>query len=178
MLEHARAGAPLPVVRLSGLGCAVLRVRNGDLETLRRIGQALGVKLPAEPNCAEGISPCALCLAPGEWLIVGEGPMDALEHVLASVSGESTCHVVDVSNGNAIFGLEGPLAARILSRGCSLDLHPRVFPPGCCAQTVFAHIPALIHRPSDGAEFRLYVDASYEAYFSAWLAGVVSLLSA
>ncbi|MDT7677764.1 MAG: sarcosine oxidase, subunit gamma, partial [Pseudonocardiales bacterium] len=70
-------------------------------------------------------------------------------------------------------------AREVLEQGCPLDLHPRVFGPGRCVQTMLARAQVVIWRPAsdatDGAEdspgetFRLLVRGSFAGYLAAWL---------
>ena len=54
--------------------------------------------------------------------------------------------------------------------GCSLDLHPSVFPPGRCAQTLLARAQVILYRP-ERARLRLLVRPSFADYLRAWLDG-------
>jgi sarcosine oxidase subunit gamma len=61
----------------------------------------------------------------------------------------------------------GPRARDLLAHGCALDLHPRVFGPGRCAQTMLARAQVvLLPRPDD---FLVLVRSSFAAYLSEWL---------
>ena len=114
---------------------------------------------PLEPNTtAESDGRLVLWLGPDEWLVVGAGEGDF----------PGAQAVVDVSANRVAFELEGPLAADLLARGCSLDLHASVFPPGRCAQTLVAHAQVILHRSSDET-FRLLVRPSFARYLRAWL---------
>jgi len=48
--------------------------------------------------------------------------------------------VVDASSGQTVIKVSGPGARDVMARGCPLDLHPREFRRGDCAQTHFDHI--------------------------------------
>ena len=63
-------------------------------------------------------------------------------------------------------------ARELLEFGCPIDLHPRVFGPGRCAQTLLARANALIWHVADEPEdtWRLFVRPSFAAYVAAWLA--------
>jgi sarcosine oxidase subunit gamma len=56
----------------------------------------------------------------------------------------------DVSASRVAFAVRGARALDVLAAGCPLDLHPDVFPPGRCAQSVFARVSALYARAADG----------------------------
>ena len=65
-----------------------------------------------------------------------------------------------------------PRVRELLEFGCPIDLHPRVFGPGRCAQTLLARANVLIWHVADGPEdtFRLFVRPSFAAYVAAWIA--------
>ena len=154
----------MKVAKLPGQRCAVLRLRAADADLLARANGALGALLPLDANRANGD---LLWLAPGEWLLV-----DCSEEVLKRLGDaldRATFHIADITHGRMALSLTGAPARALLARGCSLDLHPRAFPHGSCAQSVFAQIPAIIHFRSDTPEYRLYLDSSFEAYAMAWL---------
>jgi sarcosine oxidase subunit gamma len=61
----------------------------------------------------------------------------------------------------------------VLAKGCPLDLHPRAFPPGACAQSLLAKVAVLIHLQDDdrarGPSFDVYVARSFAHYLWMWL---------
>lgn len=109
---------------------------------------------PMEPNSVVGD---ALWLGPDEWLVLG-GREGAFADQPAAV---------DVSANRICLELSGDDAADVLARGCALDLHPSVFPPGRCAQTLVARAQVILYR-TDHA-FRLLVRPSFANYLRAWL---------
>ena len=80
--------------------------------------------------------------------------------------------IVDVSANRTTLELRGPRARELLEFGCPIDLHPRVFGPGRCAQTLLARANVLIWHVADEPEdtWRLFVRPSFAAYVAAWLA--------
>jgi len=104
---------------------------------------------PDEPNRATGN---ALWLGPRRWLVVdAPAPPGAI--------------VTDLGQARTVIRLSGARARDVLATGCLLDLHPAVFPPGHCAQTVIAHCTVLIHAVDDTPSFDLYVARSYARHF-------------
>jgi sarcosine oxidase subunit gamma len=77
--------------------------------------------------------------------------------------------VVDVSDSRAVITLSGPRALDVLAKGCPLDLHPRVFSPGRCAQSLLAKAHVLLHRVDDAPTFEIYVHRSFADYLWTWL---------
>jgi sarcosine oxidase, subunit gamma len=110
---------------------------------------------PLSPNTVVGD---ALWLGPDEWLVLGGRERDYPDG----------CAAVDVSANRVCFELSGEGAAEVLARGCALDLHPSVFPPGRCAQTLLARTQVILYR-TDEHTFRLLVRPSYADYLRAWL---------
>jgi sarcosine oxidase subunit gamma len=112
-------------------------------------------KPPLAPNTVAGD---ALWLGPDEWLVLGGREEDYCDAWAA----------VDVSANRVCFELSGPSAVEVLARGCTLDLHPSVFPPGRCAQTLFARAQVILYRTEEQV-FRLLVRPSFADYLRAWL---------
>jgi sarcosine oxidase subunit gamma len=115
---------------------------------------------PVEPNTSAGD---VLWLGPDEWLVVGRREEDYPEAAAA----------VDVSAARVCFELTGKDVEDVLTQGCSLDLHPSVFAPGCCAQTLLAKAQVILHRTEREA-FRIFVRPSFAPYLRAWLEDAVT----
>ena len=109
---------------------------------------------PVAPNTVVGD---AIWLGPDEWLVLGGREEDYAELPAA----------VDVSANRVCLELSGDGAADVLDRGCALDLHPSVYPPGRCAQTLVARAQVILWRTEDA--FRLLVRPSFADYLRAWL---------
>ena len=126
--------------------------------------------LPTEPNTVAGdATRAALWLGPDEWLVVGPtGSEPELEGEFAAAGAT----VIDVSANRTTLELRGLRARELLEFGCQIDLDPRVFGPGRCAQTLLARANVLIWFVSDEPEpvYRLFVRPSFAAYVAAWLA--------
>jgi sarcosine oxidase subunit gamma len=131
---------------------------------------APGTSLPTEPNTVVGdATRAALWLGPDEWLVVGPpGSEPELEAELRGLGAS----IVDVSANRTTLELRGPRARKLLEFGCPIDLHPRVFGPGRCVQTLLARANVLIWYVTDDPEpvYRILVRPSFAAYFAAWLA--------
>jgi sarcosine oxidase subunit gamma len=129
---------------------------------------ARGFALPARTDSSEGGDTGALLwLGPRSWLFVAgqpalSGAFDAARKALNDAEGTR----FDVSSSYAGWTISGDAAARVLNRGCPLDLHPAVFRPGDCAQSVLGHVNALIYRPGEASAFIVMVARSFAA--DAW----------
>ena len=110
-----------------------------------------------------------LWLAPGTWMVVAQDVEDGgLYSRLREELGDRAA-VVDQSHGRAVLRLAGARARDVLAKGCRLDLHPRVFTPGMCAQTVIAQIGVLLHQCDEIPTYDLYVFPGYALDFLEWL---------
>ena len=111
----------------------------------------LGSRLPATPNTwvAAG-SGHAVWLAPGEWLMISTASApDELEYQVGETVRPLGGAVVDVSAQRIGVRIAGTRAREVLAKGCSIDLHPRVFVPGSATQTTV--IPATTTENPCGA---------------------------
>jgi sarcosine oxidase, subunit gamma len=125
---------------------------------------------PTQPNTVTGdASRAALWLGPDEWLVIGRPESEAALETDLRATGAT---VVDVSANRTTLELRGPRARELLEFGCPIDLDPRVFGPGRCAQTLLARANVLIWFVADDPEpvYRLLVRPSFAAYVAAWLA--------
>jgi sarcosine oxidase, subunit gamma len=148
-----------------------LRADPGDNRVAEAVRKALGFGLPKEPNTAFSAGGrSALWLGPDEWLVVGgEGEEALLQRVLRTALGDAFGSVVDVSANRTVIELSGPSARDVLAHGCPLDLHPRQFTPGRCAQTLLAKAQVIIHQVNELPTFHLYVRTSFAWYVADWL---------
>jgi sarcosine oxidase, subunit gamma len=130
--------------------------------------------LPLAANTVHGGPDAAvLWLGPDEWLVFG--PVDgahAIEAQLVTATDGLDVSIVDVSANRTTLELSGADARSILEAGCSLDLDPRAFGPGRCAQTFLARANVILWQTSDRPEpaYRLLVRPSFAAYVAAWIA--------
>jgi sarcosine oxidase subunit gamma len=175
-LQRAAGDAPETAgVRLSERAFrAMITVRGdgGDADFLSAVRAAAGVKLPLAPNTTErGTSVTALWLGPDEWLLTAPaGEERLLVPALRSSLGERHTAVVDLSESRAVIAVSGRNARDLLSKGCTLDLHPRAFPVGACAQTGLARAGVLIYLVDDTPTFEITILRSFADYLWTWLA--------
>ncbi len=152
-------------------GLLVLRGDSGDQALRSAVAATIGLEPVAEPLTAarrRGLS--ILWLGPDEWLVVTPDRRRArIERALRDALTGQHAAVTDVSHGRVILVLSGPDAPAVLAKGCSLDLHPRRFGSGRCAQSRLAKCQALIHQTGDAPEFEIYVQRSFAQYAWTWL---------
>lgn len=153
---------PPAAVNLRGLG--------RDPAFVRAAGSALGCILPLRANTVETTAGrTVVWLGPDEWLVLGEpGQEGAIADALEVALAGQHVSVVDVSGNRALLRLEGDGARGVLEKGCSLDLHPRKFTPGCSAQTLLARAQViLVARGADA--YDILPRRSFAPYLRAWL---------
>lgn len=129
-----------------------------------------GIPLPLAPNRVAATGALrVLWLGPDEWLIVAEGEApELLTRLQHAVDGRRAA-VNDLSSSRAIIEITGDRARDLLAAGCGLDLHPRVFGPGRCAQTLFAQVPVVLDQIDDAPHYRLLVRRSYARWLVDWM---------
>ncbi len=149
---------------------AMVNVRLGarDAETSAR----LGVDLPTVPNTwVPTDAGFAVWLGPDEWLLTStaEAPEELEERVRGAVlpcGGAAT----DVSAQRISLWLSGPRARDVLAKGCSIDLHPRVFGLGSSAQTMLGQAGVvLLSLSAAGDDHLILVRSSFAGYLADWL---------
>jgi sarcosine oxidase subunit gamma len=145
-------------------------------EVAVRVGQALGIALPVEPNTvASAGERSVLWLGPDEWLIVDAmNTPEEIEATVRAAFAPDWGSVVDVSANRTIMELSGPRARDLLAHGCSLDLHPRRWRPGRCAQTLLAQTAVILWQTDEAPTFKILVRASFAAHLARWLADAMS----
>jgi sarcosine oxidase subunit gamma len=149
---------------------AMVDVRLGTVGA--EASAALGVELPTTPNTwVPAGAGRAVWLGPDEWLLSSttEGPEDLEARVRAAVvplGGAAT----DVSAQRIGVRLTGPRVRDVLAKGCSIDLHPRVFGRGSSAQTALGQAGVVLLALSDaGDDYAVLVRSSFAGYLADWL---------
>ena len=157
------------------LGKIELRGDPGDRAFMAAVGRAIDLLLPTEPNTTAARGDLtALWLGPDAWLLTC--PPEALAALAGSLRdalADVHAAVIDVSDGRVALRLSGANARDVLAKGCPLDLHPRAFATGSCAQSLVVKASVLLHLLDDdargGPAFDLYVARSFAHYLFAWL---------
>jgi sarcosine oxidase subunit gamma len=189
MSEPVRRESPLVAIDRSARG-GILRRRSGvvltekpflghinlrgdpaapDFSAVAR--SVIGFDLPLAANTVTASREFTVFwLGPDEWLMLtpGGGEVAVARDLSAALHGQFAA-VTDVSGGQMVIALGGEYARDVLAKGCSLDLHPRVFGPGRCAQTHLARAGVLIHQRDDAPTFGLIVRRSFADYLWRWL---------
>ena len=135
------------------------------------VESVVGARAPIEPNTVSRVGDTFIVwLGPDEWLVIS--PPDIKDSLSAKLEETLTglhVSVNDISGGQMIIRLRGTHARDLLSKGCPLDLHPRVFGAGQCAQSHIAKSNALIIQVDDRPTYDVIVRRSFADYLARWL---------
>ena len=172
----SRAAQPAPdaevhLAEKRAIGKINLRADSANAVLMQALASALGYELPREPNRTNGEGDRgALWLGPDEWLVTAPaGQEKALFETLSQAAAGHHVALSDVSDARIMLTLSGPRAREVLEKGCSLDLHPRAFQTGHCAQTRLARAAILLHQTDDMPVYDIHVAWSFAAYLWVWL---------
>ena len=148
-----------------------LRGRQSDSEFCAAVLDITGVELPLNANTFVTSGNLKIYwLGPEEWLIViqPEQRIELKSSLQQGLQGIFSL-VTDVSSGQTIISICGINARALIEKGCTVDLHPRQFKKGACAQTHLAKAAILISVIEDGMEFEIIVRRSFADYLGLWL---------
>lgn len=130
------------------------------------VQSVIGVEPPAQPNTVvQGTDCCIMWLSPDEWMVRSKtGKGVDLPHRLSEALGEEFSAATDQSSGYSIVHLSGPHATAVLSKGCPMDLHPRAFAVGQCAQTMYFKTGVLLRKLDEEGAWEIIVRRSFADY--------------
>ena len=169
-LGEAKGEAPT-IREVPFLGFLNLRGKANNTGIQAATLNLLGCELPVEANTMiESGDNRIYWLGPDEWLIVTPTGQQAklADDLRAALKGVFSS-VVDNSSGLTMLEISGDNAASLLASDCPLDLHPRVFKPGQCAQTRLAKAGMTIAPMRDGSGFEVIIRRSFADYIGLWL---------
>lgn len=150
---------------------------SGDFTGI--VASVLGGDLPIQPNTVVvygGIT--IFWLGPDEWLVhTPEDGQDDLIGRLRATLGDTFSAVTDVTDYFVVIEMRGADCRDVLARGCSLDMHPRNFGAGQCAQSHFSHATVLLHQIND-TDFDVQVRWTYAQYLWGYLRKAVENVAA
>ncbi len=162
--------AGIQVVIEASRGHINLRGNAEDGHLVAAAEKSLGQDLPRAPNTFTQGKHRIYWLGPDEWLIVTAAASAGQQSAhLAAALREHHAAVNDLSGGQIALRLSGEGVERLLAKGCSLDLHPDVFPIGACAQSGLAKAQALFACIDDKPTFQIIVRRSFSDYLMHWL---------
>ena len=156
------------------LGYVNLRGDVADVSFVDGARRVLGVELPSSANTVIETKGLIACwLGPDEWMAIvrPDGETEIIAALREAMDSLRTA-VTDTTGGYTMLNLSGDHARDLLAKGCTLDLHPRVFAPGQCAQTNLARTPVLlIPRTNDPdlQSFNVVVRRSFADHLAHWI---------
>jgi len=143
-----RAVGGIDLVERPFVGKVNLRADPADAAIAEAVQGVLGRALPLEPNTVGATDEYTVFwLGPDEWQIHcrEDGQWELADALGRALAGRHAA-VVDVSDYYLVMRLSGDKAREVLEKAVPLDLHPRAFPGGRCAQTRLAHATVLLHK--------------------------------
>jgi sarcosine oxidase, subunit gamma len=129
------------------------------------VEQVVGGPLPTRPDTWTALpAGQALRLGPDEWLLTsGAARPEDWEFAVDEAAEAHGGMAVDVSAQRTGLWVRGRAARELLSTGCALDLRPRSFPSGRCAQTLFGQAAVVLVAHGDD-DLQLVVRPSFAGY--------------
>jgi sarcosine oxidase subunit gamma len=167
--DHSDAG--LSMRELPFRGVIDLRLDQRDKGARDAAELALVVALPEAGLSVIGPAGNVLWLGPDEFLIVTEPEREiaVAASLLGALRGRRAA-VIDISDSRTIIALSGIHARDVLAKGCGIDLHPRSFAPGQCAQSSLAKARVALYQLDDAPTYHIIVERSLAEYLWLWLA--------
>jgi sarcosine oxidase subunit gamma len=151
---------------------AIINIRGnaGDLVFSAAVKVATGADLPSANTVSAADDLRLLWLGPNEWWVVTPDAKrtELIERLRQAFAGQHTA-VVDVSESRTVITISGPAARDVLARGISLDLHPRAFGPGQCAQTGMSKANVVLHQIDNQPSYEIYILKSFSDYLWRWI---------
>jgi sarcosine oxidase subunit gamma len=128
-----------------------------------------GRPVPQAMNTWSGDDPVICRIAPDTWLLLSalHEAADLLDAV-RTACGKKPCAITDLSDAYVTLALDGPRAAEVLARGCSVDFAPSAFGPDACTRTRLAQLPVVVRRVT-AERFECVVDRSAAQYLFDWM---------
>ena len=129
-----------------------------------QVARQFSIALPIVPNTiirSEVLT--AFWLGSRSWLLVAESSGSPLTDLVEKRNALNTAGgaLFDLSVSRVAYRLAGVRAADVLATGCPLDLHPRVFRAGDCAQSVFGRVNMLLCKTDEAPSFIIMVPRSF-----------------
>ncbi|MBB4519174.1 sarcosine oxidase subunit gamma [Paraburkholderia fungorum] len=141
-----------------------------DAAFVSAVESVLGCRPPEKANTlARGNGYDMLWLGPDEWLVRSATAHDAtrtapLQAKLGAAFAGVFASAVDIGSGYTVLEISGTRSREVLARGCPLDLHPKLFGVGQCAQSHYFKASMTL-LPTGADSFDIVVRRSFADYF-------------
>ncbi|MFT5399281.1 MAG: heterotetrameric sarcosine oxidase gamma subunit [Planctomycetota bacterium] len=157
--------------RISLTSIQILSFKGQYKKAAKAITKSLGIDCPTTPGqCASDAHTQIIWVSPISWMIVasdadaGRSTDQLLENLQQAVG--KLAAVVDQSHGRCGLRLSGENARKVMAKNTAIDLHPRSFGSGQCAQTSVAHMNASLVQVDDKPTYDLFVARSLARSFT------------
>ena len=170
--RHGAQGGAAGVSLSERAGLALCVISAGakkESEVAAKMASVTGLDLPMGSGRISKNGFALIGTAPGQWLVVADSKEARALPAMLGVALKGDATVVDLSDGKAVLRISGSRARDTLAKGCSLDLHPRVFKPGNAATTPVALIDCVVWQVDETPTYDLAVPTSYAESFWSWL---------
>lgn len=148
---------------------------RGRLADIPRLADAWQAPLPTEPLTSSTLDDRhAFRLGPDEWLLIADDADAATG--LASLTQVPAFSLVDISDRELAWSIEGPDAARTLMAGCSLDFSEQAFPAGRATRSVYGQAEVTLWRPNHEPLWHIWFLRSFRDYMTRHLAQSIANL--
>ena len=154
------ADLPVTIAILPPVARFNLRIRPADSAAASK---AFNVTLPGRiGQGAHAVGRSAWALGPDEWLLhAPEADASGIAAAFAAFRAEAPHSLVDISDREIAFAVEGTRAEELLSAGCPIDL--RRLAPGDAKRTVFDTAQIVLLRDAPD-RFRIEVWRSFASH--------------
>ncbi|MGJ3259610.1 MAG: sarcosine oxidase subunit gamma [Rhodospirillales bacterium] len=159
-------------------GLINIRGDAADSTFVDAVQKAVKLSPPVDANTVAGKASTTriMWLGPDEWLVItsGKGAERALKALWKNLKVDGLhAAVTDSTHARTCIEISGPRAREVLQKGCSLDLHPRVFGPGRSAQCIVAKTGVMLTQTATARNgdptYELYPLRSFATYLWTWL---------
>lgn len=152
----------------SFVGIIEIRARWSDefADTLEGIA---GIRPPkTSPNVGITEDLSIFWMGPNRWWLVGvEHKLPSVEEFLQNLAAFGVA-VTEISEAFAVLTLSGEHARDVLSKGCTIDVHPSATQSESVIQTNLAKAQVVIYHPKNN-NFEIFVRRSFAEYLWTWL---------
>jgi sarcosine oxidase subunit gamma len=134
------------------------------------IGIALDTPWPVATGQVSSGRVEVIAVGPSEWLFLAPASdEEALFKLLSDRFVASRFVATNLSSGFTRIRLTGEHVRELLSKACSIDVHPDVLLKGMAPRTRFAGMPVIVRCVEDST-FELIVTLGYRDHLLSWLA--------
>ena len=168
--HQATASAAFRLSERPFLELVNLRGDTRDAAFVQAVKDVLGCPPPEKANTVvRGNGYDMLWLGPDEWLVRSATAHDAtrtapLQAKLGAALAGVFASAVDIGSGYTVLEISGTRTREVLARGCPLDLHPKLFGDGQCAQSHYFKASMTL-VPTGADSFDIVVRRSFADYF-------------